>query len=290
MGFDRRLRCCLYHHTLCHRGCTRWQRLGCLFHFNQAHSGSVNLDYRVSGTNTQLDGIGSNLLFTFNSGHAFTYVYRPVGGQVSAFDAGVDYMNDTRSRQALEPIGSSTTPWVYNLDLKLDKRFDIGGYGLTVFARVNNLLDRRNALNVYQASGSATDDGFYGNDVYSASFIELYGQDPDGDGVVSIEEFMKVISHVIPCISERQAAAMMRSTIANSRQGQINIHQLLDSFVVRFQSDNAKPVRFVLRVQAVCGAGARAVHCTRLPQVHTSPICRGHPHRQRLTGLQNMTR
>ena len=122
--------------------------------FNQAHSGSVNLDYRVSGTNSILDGLGSNLLFTFNSGHAFTYVYRPIGGQVSAFDAGVDYMLDTRSRQALEPIGSSTTPWVYNLDLKMDKRFDIGGYGLTVFARVNNLLDRRNALNVYQATGS----------------------------------------------------------------------------------------------------------------------------------------
>ena len=162
--------------------------------FNQAHSGSVNLDYRVSRTNSMLDGLGSNLLFTFNSGHAFTYVYRPVGGQVSAFDAGVDYMFDTRSRQALEPIGSSTTPWVYNLDLKMDKRFDIGGYGLTVFARINNLLDRRNALNVYQATGSATDDGFYGNEVYSASFIELYGQDPDGDGVTDYEEMYRAIN------------------------------------------------------------------------------------------------
>ena len=139
------------------------------FHFINPEivSGSVNLDYRLLGTNTLLDGLGSNLLFTFNSGHAFTYVYRPVGGQVSAFDAGVDYMNDTRSRQALEPIGASTTPWVYNLDLKLDKRFEVAErYGVTVFARVNNLLDRRNALNVYQATGSATDDGFYGNDVY----------------------------------------------------------------------------------------------------------------------------
>ena len=162
--------------------------------FNQAHSGSVNLDYRVSGTNTQLDGLGSNLLFTFNSGHAFTYVYRPVGGQVSAFDAGVDYMLDTRSRQALEPIGSSTTPWVYNLDLKMDKRFNIAGYGLTVFARINNLLDRRNAINVYQATGSASDDGFYGNEVYSQSFIDLYGQDPDGDGVTDYEEMYRAIN------------------------------------------------------------------------------------------------
>ena len=162
--------------------------------FNQTHSGSINLDYRLAGTQTMLDGLGSNLLFTYNSGHAFTYVYRPVGGQVSAFDAGVDYMLDTRSRQALEPIGASTTPWVYNLDLKLDKRIAFGDYGFTVFARVNNLLDRRNALNVYQATGSADDDGFYGNGTYSQSFIDQYGQDPDGDGVTDYEEMYKAIN------------------------------------------------------------------------------------------------
>lgn len=162
--------------------------------FNQTHAGSINLDYRLSGTQTFLDGLGSNLLFTFNSGHAFTYVYRPVGGQVSAFDAGVDYMDDTRSRQALEPVGASTTPWVYNLDLKLDKDFTFGNYSLKVFARVNNLLDRRNALNVYQATGSASDDGFYGNEVYSESFVDLYGDDPDGDGVTDYEEMYRAIN------------------------------------------------------------------------------------------------
>ena len=162
--------------------------------FNQAHSGSVNLDYRVSGTNSLLDGLGSNMLFTFNSGHNFTYVYRPVGGQVSAFDAGVDYMDDTRSRQALESIGASQTPWVYNLDLKLDKRFAFGDYGVTVFARVNNLFDRRNALNVYQATGSADDDGFISSEVYSQAFIDLYGDDPDGDGVTDYEEMYRAIN------------------------------------------------------------------------------------------------
>ena len=162
--------------------------------FNQAHSGSINLDYRVSGTNSLLDGLGSNMLFTFNSGHNFTYVYRPVGGQVSAFDAGVDYMDDTRSRQALESIGASQTPWVYNLDLKLDKRFAFGDYGVTVFARVNNLFDRRNALNVYQATGSADDDGFISSEVYSQAFIDLYGDDPDGDGVTDYEEMYRAIN------------------------------------------------------------------------------------------------
>ena len=66
--------------------------------------------------------------------------------------------------------------------------------------------------------------------------------DPDSDGTVTIEEFIQIISHVIPCISERQAAAMMRSTFAHSSGGRINTHQLLDSLVMRFQSENAKPV------------------------------------------------
>ena len=101
--------------------------------FNQTHSGSINLDYRLMSQNQILNGLGSNLLFTFNSGHSFTYVYRPAGGQVDAYDAGVDYMNDTRSREALESVGASTTPWVYNLDFKLDKNISLGNYNLTLF-------------------------------------------------------------------------------------------------------------------------------------------------------------
>ena len=79
--------------------------------FNQEHTGSVSLDYELSSSNMMLDGLDINLLYTFSSGHAYTYVFRPVGGQVSAYDAGVDYMFDTRSREALEAINSSTTPW-----------------------------------------------------------------------------------------------------------------------------------------------------------------------------------
>ncbi len=162
--------------------------------FNQTHSGSINLDYRLMSQNQILNGLGSNLLFTFNSGHSFTYVYRPAGGQVDAYDAGVDYMNDTRSREALESVGASTTPWVYNLDFKLDKNISLGNYNLTLFARVNNLLDRRNALNVYQATGSADNDGYITNGVYSQGFNDLYGQDPDGDGVTDYEEMYNAIN------------------------------------------------------------------------------------------------
>ena len=141
-----------------------------------------------------LDGFDLNLLFSFSSGHAYTYVFRPVGGQVSAYDAGVDYMYDTRSREALEAINASTTPWNYNLDMRIDKSFRFGNYGLTVFARVRNLLDARNILNVYQATGSADDDGFISDAVYAQGFIDLWGQDADGDGVTDYEEMYRAIN------------------------------------------------------------------------------------------------
>ena len=162
--------------------------------FNQEHTGSVSLDYELSSSNMMLDGLDINLLYTFSSGHAYTYVFRPVGGQVSAYDAGVDYMFDTRSREALEAINSSTTPGNYNLDLRVDKTFNLAGYGLTVFARVRNLLDARNVLNVYQATGSADDDGFISDGVYSGAFVDLWGQDTDGDGVTDYEEMYTAIN------------------------------------------------------------------------------------------------
>jgi len=41
---------------------------------------------------------------------------------------------------------------------------------------------------------SADDDGFISDDVYSQSFIDLYGDDPDGDGVTDYEEMYRAIN------------------------------------------------------------------------------------------------
>jgi len=166
--------------------------------FNQPHVGSIKLDYRFGDNDGGpiLQNFGANLLLNFSSGHAYTFVYRPVGGQVDANDAGVDYMNDTRSRQALEPIGSSMTPWIFDADLRLDKRIKLGFADLTVFMRVTNLFDARNVLNVYQASGSGEDDGYISSEVYSSDFIELFGGDLDGNDVDDYVELYNAVNIV----------------------------------------------------------------------------------------------
>lgn len=142
--------------------------------FAQAHVGSIILDYRFGNNDGGpiLEQLGANLLFQFNSGHPFTAVDIAGLGQVSPYDAGVDYMLDTRSRLAKEPLGSSTTPWNFKLDLRLDKTFQlVQSLSATIYMRVNNLLNTQNVQNVYQLTGNAYDDGFISNPELSGAFV-----------------------------------------------------------------------------------------------------------------------
>ncbi len=147
--------------------------------YSQTHRGTVNLDYRFGRNDggTVFERFGANLLFTFNSGHPYTYVTAPAGGQVNPYTAGVDYMFDTRSRTALEPINSSTTPWNFLADIRLDKTFTLTEkMDATIYMRVNNLFNTKNVLNVYQKTGSASDDGYLSDPKISGQNIEQLGQ------------------------------------------------------------------------------------------------------------------
>lgn len=145
--------------------------------YSQQHTGSVNLDYRF-GLNEGgpiLSGLGINLLFQFSSGHPFTYVNVPAGGQVDPYSAGVDYMLDTRDRWPAEPINSSVTPWVYFTDLRVDKTLSLGKVDATLYLIVNNLFNRKNVINVHWVTGTAESDGFLSNPNRSQTVIETNG-------------------------------------------------------------------------------------------------------------------
>jgi outer membrane receptor protein involved in Fe transport len=147
--------------------------------FAQRHRGSINLDYRFGRDEggPVFNRFGVNTLFSFNSGHPYTRVYYAPGGQVSPYEAGVDYMLDTRSREALEPINASTTPWNFNFDLQVDKSFDImENLDAMVYMRVTNLFNTKNVINVYQATGSAHDDGYLADPDYSGTYVNNYGE------------------------------------------------------------------------------------------------------------------
>lgn len=147
--------------------------------FSQKHTGSISVDYRFGDNDggLLLQNFGANVLFKFSSGHPYTKVDY-IGGQTNPYNAGVDYMYDTRDRISKESIGASTTPWTFTTDLKLDKSFKLGGLSATVYAIVNNVFNRKNVINVYQLTGSAGDDGYISDpDRYETNANANGGQD-----------------------------------------------------------------------------------------------------------------
>lgn len=63
-------------------------------------------------------------------------------------------------------LNGARLPWNFTTNLRVDKSFQLSKpdasrkLGLNVYLRVQNLLDQRNVLAVYSASGSSTSDGF----------------------------------------------------------------------------------------------------------------------------------
>ncbi|MEO5905415.1 MAG: outer membrane beta-barrel protein, partial [Saprospiraceae bacterium] len=129
--------------------------------FDERHRLSGNLDYRY-GTGKQYNGprwfgkdvfsnAGLSLQANAASGRPYTKREKPeiygssgIGGS----------------------INGSRLPWNFSIDLRADKSFRLGAVEspnslfMNVYVRVENLLDTRNIVGVYSASGSAYDDGF----------------------------------------------------------------------------------------------------------------------------------
>jgi len=155
--------------------------------YSQTHRGTVMLDYRFAEDDggPVLENLGLNLLLTFDSGHPFTYSVWSGLGQSSAWTGGLTPIGtgDTRGRRPYGPINSSTTPWVYNLDLRIDKTIKIDRLDFNIYVQVQNLLNTKNAINVYDKTGNAYDDGFLSttdaqtliaNQRYTERFADLY--------------------------------------------------------------------------------------------------------------------
>ena len=141
--------------------------------FEQKHRGSINFDYRFGKDDGGfLEQTGLNLLATFNSGHPYTLSTGGLGQQDESFGGQI---TDPRSRIPLENINASYTPWNFQLDLRLDRTFNIAGFNANAYVYIQNLTNRKNVINVYRRTGNAYDDGFLSNYELSGSIIENFG-------------------------------------------------------------------------------------------------------------------
>jgi hypothetical protein len=135
--------------------------------YNNAIRGNVNLDYRF-GSNEGgpiLEQLGASALISFNSGHPYT---RGVGG--------ADLEGEARSRTPVEALNSSTTPWVFQVDLRVDKTFRLfDALNANLFIQVINLFDTKNVQNVFLRTGSTDDDGVLSNPSLGGALVNTYG-------------------------------------------------------------------------------------------------------------------
>ncbi len=140
------------------RGLTSRGNLRTLFplDFDERHRINTIIDFRYGsgrryngpriGTADILADFGINLQGTLVSGRPYTARLTPLelGGATT-----------------VGSINGARLPWTFRIDMRIDKTFTIANsLGLNIYLRVFNLLDRRNVINVYPATGSPYDDGF----------------------------------------------------------------------------------------------------------------------------------
>lgn len=137
--------------------------------FNQSITGAMNIDYRFGkgdgGPVFQESGI--TLLSTYASGHPYT-----TGEGTGSLEL------DARFRRPLEPINNSVTPATFQVDMRLDKTFNIADVlDLNIYLWVINLFDTENIQNVFFRTGSATEDGFLGDPNLGGQLVNTFGED-----------------------------------------------------------------------------------------------------------------
>jgi hypothetical protein len=137
--------------------------------YNQAIRGALNLDYRFGKGDGGpiLQELGVTFLATYASGHPFT---RGAGSGSLELDA--------RFRRPLEPLNASSTPATFQVDMRLDKTFNIADlFDLNLYFYVINLFDTENIQNVFMRTGSASDDGYLGDPNLGGQQIQTFGED-----------------------------------------------------------------------------------------------------------------
>jgi len=137
--------------------------------YNQAIRGALNLDYRFGKGDggPVFQELGITFLAFYASGHPFTR-----GAGTGSLEM------DTRFRRPVEPLNVSTTPATFQVDMRLDKTFDIADlFDLNIYFYVINLFDITNVQNVFHRTGSAEDDGYLGDPNLGGQQVTTFGED-----------------------------------------------------------------------------------------------------------------
>jgi outer membrane receptor protein involved in Fe transport len=125
--------------------------------YDQRHTATVNVDFRTLpkdgpaiGNFYPLGALGLNIFYTYGSGMAYT----PETPSTVVFGTG-------GSRFPVAGINSGHKPATSTLNIRLDKKFDVGPVTLNPYIWVLNLFNHMNVNTIYPATGLPDDDGWF---------------------------------------------------------------------------------------------------------------------------------
>lgn len=116
--------------------------------FDQRHTGSIILDFRTTAKD-RLKRVGANMVFTFGSGRRYT----PTEINSAVFPKTSD--------SPIAALNSGVMPFVYQLNLKLDKTATFGNVDVNFYLWIQNVLNTKNVRDVYDGTGLADVDGWF---------------------------------------------------------------------------------------------------------------------------------
>mgnify|MGYP002630349711 CR=1 FL=1 len=116
--------------------------------YDQRHTGSVMMDYRLGEEGGLLANTGVNFLYQFGSGTAFT----PSRVESDVFGRGW--------YSPIASINSAYKPWTSTLDMRIDRDVQFGAYSANVYLWVTNLTNRSNVDEVFVGTGDPASDGY----------------------------------------------------------------------------------------------------------------------------------
>lgn len=153
--------------------------------FDQRHKFSANIDWRLGkgegpvwgNAFRPFENAGINVLFNVASGTPYTPT--TVFNEVTL--AAV-------ATQPSGPLNSRNGPWTVNLDLKAERRLDVGRFGVEAYVWVLNVLDARNPVTVYSSSGSPATTNWLGTQDGQGYLQTASANDVDGELLYRIAE------------------------------------------------------------------------------------------------------
>ena len=155
--------------------------------YDQRHTIVTTIDYRYgagasytgpAALKSVLENLGVNLIFRAGSGTPYSRISQEKVQDILSAD-------DTRFRRLIGEINGSRLPWQYNMDLRLDKDFNLTSKGadgkgrettLNVYLLVQNLFDTKRVASVYPATGLPDDDGYLTSS-QAADFLSSLGSE-----------------------------------------------------------------------------------------------------------------